>query len=286
MILRIQTSRILKKRPNVFFILLVSFLILSCKRDSRKEAEAIKSEQTNHELSKAEKLVNEAISRAGGMDNWATKKTLSYTKTIQSYDYTGTLLRTVAQAHKYQLRPSFKANIRWEQNGSSHEIINNGKQAWKLVDGEIQQDEASVNNAWNSSFGSHYMVSMPFKLKDPGIQLKYMGIDTLSNKKVVHKLKVTYEKGAGSSGGMHTWLYFLNTENFQFEANFLNHGKGYSYTDYDTFSEVDALTLTKERKSYTSNEQNEPLQLKTIYSNSNIRFDEELSEDLFTLDKQ
>lgn len=286
MILRIQTSRILKKRPNVFFVLLVSFLILSCNRDSKKEMEAIKSEQMNLELNPAEKLVNDAIIHAGGMDNWATKKTLSYTKTIQSYDSTGTLLRTVAQAHKYQLRPTFKANMRWKQNGSQYEIINNGKQAWKLIDGAVQKDEASVNNAWNSSFGSHYMVSMPFKLKDPGTLLEYMGIYTLSNKKVVHKLKVTYEKGAGSSGGMHTWHYFLNTENFLFEASFLNHGKGYSYTDYDTFSEVDGLTLTKERESYVANEKKKPIRLKSVYSNSNIRFNEEFSEDLFVVNKQ
>lgn len=284
MILRIQTSRLLKKRPSIFFILIIGFLILSCKRDSKKKAEAIKSEQTESEFSRAEKLVNEAISRAGGMNNWTSKKTLSYTKNIQSYDSTGTLIRTVAQAHKYQLRPSFKAYVSWEQNGSSHEIINTGKQAWKLVDGEIQQDEASVNSAWNSSFGSHYMVTMPFKLKDPGIILNYIGIDTLSSKKVVHKLKVTYEKWAGSSGGIHTWYYFINLENFQFEANFLDHGKGYSYTDYDTFSEVDGIMVTKERKSYASNEELEMLQLKTIYSNSDIQFDVEFPKNLFQVD--
>ena len=59
MILRIQTSRILKKRPSVFFILIVSFLILSCKREVKEEA--IKPKQVNRELNQAEKLVNEAI---------------------------------------------------------------------------------------------------------------------------------------------------------------------------------------------------------------------------------
>ena len=111
-----------------------------------------------------------------------------------------------------------------------------------------------------------------------------MGIDTLSNKKVVHKLKVTYEKGAGSSGGMHTWYYFMNPKDFRFEANFLDHGKGYSYTDYDTFSEVDGIVVTKERKSYASNEKLETLHLKTIYSNSDIQFDVEFPKTYFKSD--
>ncbi|WP_273568039.1 DUF6503 family protein [Maribacter halichondriae] len=254
---------------------------MGCKDDSKKDSTAVQIEAANQDLSEAEKLVDEAINHSGGMSNWAAKKTLSYTKNIQSYDSTGTLLRTVAQAHKYRLKPSFKANISWEQDGIKHEIINNGGQAWKLVNGKIQDDEASVNTAWNSSFGSQYMVSMPFKLKAPGTILNYEGIDTLSNNRKVHKLKVTYEKGAGSSGGMHTWHYFLNMDNYQFEANFLDHGKGFSYTDYETFVEVDGIAVTKERKSYGSNENMETTYLKTIYSNSDIQFDVELPEELF-----
>lgn len=208
---------------------------------------------------------------------------MSYIKGIQSYDSTGNLIRTVAQLHRYQLKPSFKANMTWEQDGNKHEIVNNGKQSWKLVNGKIQEDNASVNSAWNSSFGSQYMASMPFKLRAPGTILNYEGIDTLSNDRVVHKLKVTYDKGAGSSGGIHTWYYFLNTDNFQFEANFLDHGKGYSYTDYETFIEVNGITVTKERKSYASNAAMETTYLKTIYSNSDIQFDVELPEELFKI---
>ena len=282
MILRIQTFRILKKIPNVLFILIVSFFLLSCKSEVKEKA--IEPIQENQELSEAEKLVNEAINHAGGMNKWSSKKTLTYTKNIESYDSIGNLIRTVAQVHKYQLKPSFKANMSWEQDGNKHEIINNGQQSWKLVNGRIQEDKASVNTAWNSSFGSQYMVSMPFKLKAPGTILNYEGIDTLSNDRIVHKLRVTYEEGAGSAGGMHTWNYFLNKDNYQFEANFLNHGKGYSYTDYKTFIEVDGIEITKERKSYGSNANMETTYLKTIYRNSDIQFDVEFPESLFQVD--
>ena len=281
MILKIPPFRILIKNPNPLLFLLTVLLSMGCKDEAKKTSKAVQSEVVYQDLSEAEKLVDEAIDHSGGMSNWATKKTLSYTKNIQSYDSTGTLLRTVAQVHKYRLKPSFKANISWELDGNKHEIINNGRQSWKLVNGKIQDNKAAVNNAWNSSFGSQYMISMPFKLKAPGTILDYEGIDTLSNNRIVHKLKVTYENGAGSSGGMHTWYYFLNTDNYQFEANFLDHGKGFSYTDYETFVEVDGIAVTKERKTYGSNENMETTYLKTIYSNSDIRFDVALPEELF-----
>ena len=50
------------------------------------------------------------------------------------------------------------------------------------------------------------------------------------------------------SNDVHTWNYFLNTDTYQFEANFLDHGEGYSYTDYETFIQIDSILVTKERK--------------------------------------
>lgn len=281
MILKIQTLLITIKKYNHLLILLTVLLSAGCKDDSKKDDTEVQIEAADQDLSEVEKLVNATINHNGGMNKWVSKKTMSYVKNIESYDSTGILLRTVAQTHKYQLKPTFKANLSWELEGNKHEIVNNGREAWKLVNGKIQEDKTSVNSAWNSSFGSQYMVSMPFKLRAPGTILKYEGIDTLSNNRIVHKLKVTYEEGAGSSGGIHTWYYFLNTENYQFEANFLDHGRGFSYTDYETFEEVDGISVTKERKSYASNENMEATYLKTIYSNSDIQFDVELPEELF-----
>lgn len=275
-----------KKTTSVFLlILLTACFLMACKEVPKENTPIQKPKTVEVDKEETELLVDKAIEAAGGMKNWNSKRTMSYVKNIESYNEDGSLKRKVAQTHKYQLKPSFKAYMTWEQDGSVHEIINSGNQAWKLVDGQIQNDEASLNIAWNSSFGSQYMVSMPFKLRAPGTILSYQGIDTLSHNRIVHKLKVTYEKGAGSSGGMHTWYYFLNTENFLFAANFLDHGKGYSYTDYDTFTEVDGIVVTKERKSYASNANMETTNLKTIYRNSDIQFDVELPEELFKVKK-
>jgi hypothetical protein len=259
----------------------MSFLSIGCKGDFKKDSTAEKIKKSNSLLSEAEQLVNNAINHSGGMKTWNSKKSLSYVKNIHSYDSVGNLIRTIAQLHRYQLKPSFKANMTWEQDGNKHKIVNNGKQSWRLLNGKIQEDKVSINSAWNSSFGSHYMVSMPFKLKDPGTIFSYEGIDTLSNGRIVHKLMVTYKKGAGSSGGMHRWSYFLNMENHQFVANFLDHGKGYSYTDYETFIQIDSILVTKERNLYASNKNMELTYLKTQYSNSDIQFDVELPEELF-----
>ena len=281
MTLKILTQKVFQKKASFSLILLIGILSIKCKGDHKKSNFEIQSGPSISNFSEADKLVDKTIIHSGGMKNWTSKKSLSYMKTIHSYDSLGSLIRTVNQSHKYQLRPFFKANISWEQDGKKHEIINNGNQSWKLVDGKIQLDETSVNSAWNSSYGSHYILSMPFKFKDPGTIIHYEGLDTLLNNRIVHKLRVDYEKGAGSSGGMHTWYYFLNKETYQFEATFLDYGEGYSYTDYETFVKINDILLTKERKLYSSNKNMELKYLKTQFKNLNIEFDLKLPEELF-----
>lgn len=226
-------------------------------------------------------IVRKAIEYFGGWENWVSKNTVSYYKTTSYLDSTGTETRSVGQLHQYQLQPTFKARMSWEENGDQYVIINNGQQAWKFKNGEEMTDQGSKNQAWNSSFGSHYVFSMPFKLTDPGTILTFEGLDTLDNGKVVNSLKVEYEEGAGSSGGMHDWWYFFDPETNELIANFLDHGHGYSYTSYEGFEEVDGIRIQKKRHSYDTNENRGIGYLETTYKNEDVQFNVSLSEDLF-----
>lgn len=262
--------------------LLICFTI-ACQNGSKNASAIDKKVETSPE-NEALQWVERAIGRAGGFDTWKSKKTLAYTKTIQFYDSLGNLSRTVVQEHKYQLQPTFKANIKWEEDGDLHEIVNTGKRAVKWVNGIIQQDQKSRDGAWNSSFGSHYVISMPFKLKDPGALLRYKGVGSVVEKQV-HDIPTTYEKDAGSSGGMHTWHYYIDTETFELVANYLDYGDGHSFTSYHDYTNIQGIVMPTQRKSYSSNQNREPLILKTIYTNSDIRFDESLPKDIFDIRK-
>lgn len=217
-------------------------------------------------------IIRKSIENAGGWENWTSKKGLQYVKITNYLDSTGAVYRTVRQLHEYNLFPSFKARISWNENGKNFMILNNGHQAWKLEDGKVMTDEASKNSAWNSAFGSHYVMCMPFKLPDPGSQYSLEGKTTLPNGKEVDAIKVSYQEGAGSSAKYHTWWYYFDPGTYQLAANFLDFGKGYDYTEYTAFTEVDGIKLNQQRRSFASDSLRQKIRLSTTYVNEEIKF--------------
>lgn len=226
-------------------------------------------------------IVRSVIEAVGGWNTWKNHKTLSFYKTMTYLDSLGNVERTLSQLHEYQLQPQFKARMTWKVGEDNHMVINNGEQAKKYLNGEELTDARSVNQAWNSSFGSHYVISMPYKLTDPGCIPSYEGLDTLTSGEVVHSLKVEYEKGAGSTGGMHDWWYYFSPEDFDLVGNFLIYDGKYSLTMYRTFEEKGDLRVHKMRHSFISNADRELVQLRTIYENVDLQFDVDLPDDHF-----
>lgn len=276
------------RRKLLFGSLLFLIFIFGCKSDTNDPAK-IPSTENKADISTIEnlsddqagKVVKNAIEYTGDWQTWKEKKNLSYTKIIEFYDSLGNKEREVRQLHQYQLQPDLKMHISWREGKDQFEIINSGEEAWKFKNGEQMNSQEEQNSAWNSSFGSHYVMSMPFKLADPGVNLEYEGIDTLANNILVHVIKTTYKEGAGSSAGKHTWWYYFENESYKPEANFLNYGDGFSYTQYDDFTEVDGVKLNKKRTSFKTNKNMDLLYKTTVYTNENIRFNQDIPKELF-----
>lgn len=277
----------MKIHLQIFGILLLSIGIWCCqseaKPDTDQQGETGVTTNPMDRLpnNEAGKVIHKAIDFAGGWDTWSNKTTFSFYKVIEYLDSTGQKERSLRQLHQYQLSPQFKARLSWEENGDKFLIINKGDQAWKYKNGEEMTDQRSKNQAWNSSFGSNYVVSMPFKLTDPGVILSYDGLDTLTEGKIVHAVKVEYEPGAGSTGGMHTWWYYFDKETCDLVANYLDYGEGHSFTSYEIFTKVDGIRIHQKRHSHISNAQKEVKHLRTVYTNEEMQFDVPLGPELF-----
>ncbi len=276
------------KSKEVFAIVLAILVsMVACRNETKTIPETHSQEPEGNPIppnlpdSEAGDIVKKVIDFAGGWEQWKQKKTLSYIKNVAYYDSMGNKVREFSQLHQYRLRPNFRARISWEEEGTKYEMIYNGQKARKLKGGEVLTGEDDTNSAWNSSFGSHYVMCMPFKLTDPGTILSYEGLDTLANNRVVHSIKAMYEKGAGSAGGMHTWWYYFDKDTFMPVANYLDYGDGFSYTQYESFKEVDGLNVSKKRNGFSTNKERDLLYLSTEYTNENIVFNEPFEDTLF-----
>ena len=228
-------------------------------------------------------VVKKAIAAAGGWDNWKSKDNFSFYKKITQLDSTGTVKKIVKQLHTYQLKDGFKARMEWSVGSNNFLILNDGDKAIKYKNGIEMTDKKSENEAWNSSYGSHYVIGIPYKLADPGVTLGYNGIDSTLLGKPVHSVQVEYDKGVGITGGMHRWIYYFDLDTYDLAANFQDYGDGHSLTTYEVFESVGTHTIHNKRFSYASNKDKEKVQLKTVYENEEMTFNITLDKNAFTL---
>jgi len=271
-------------KQGIFLIFLLG--LINCQNETNTTIAPPVHPMTRLPDNQAGEVVKKAIEYVGGWEKWADKKSFSFYKNISQVDSTGQKIRTTRQLQQYRLQPSFAARMTWERDGKKYIIVNNGQRAWKYEDGKELTDEKSEKEAWNSSYGSNYVISMPFKLTDPGTILTYDGLDTLDGNKIVHALKVEYEKGAGSSGGFHTWWYYFDKNTYDLVANYLDYGNGHSYTSYLTFTTIGGIRMHDLRHSHAANAAKEVGRVKTIYANEEMQFDVPMADNLFEPIKQ
>lgn len=273
-------------RNNFFtFLTVITITFFSCQTDVQQNNNNTPTISPMEHLpqNEAGEIVRKAIEFVGGWEAWENKKNFSFYKNITHLDVDGKVEKSQRQFHQYQIHPIIKARMSWEDKGNQYVIINNGEEARKYENGKEMTDDNSKKQAWNSSYGSNYVISMPFKLTDPGVILTYEGIDSTTLNKRVHSLKVEYEKGAGSSGGMHNWWYYFDEKTYDLAANFLDYGTGHSLTTYETFTKVDGIRFHEKRFSHIADADKNIVQKRTIYENESMKFDEDFDDSLFDL---
>jgi hypothetical protein len=229
-------------------------------------------------------IVRRSIDHTGGWPAWAEKKSVQFKKTVVLYEPDGSIKRKRVQFHRYELSPGMKGRVEWEEDGKKYVLVNSGYEAVKLVDGKIATSEKDRNEARNATYGSHYVFGMPFKLTDVGAHLAPAGTEKMPGGVVVDKVRVTYDKGAGDSGGLHTWTYYFDRKTGRLVANNLNYEPGkYDYTEYLDERPVGNLLLPMKRSGYAANEKGKVGRKTSEILYEDIRFDVPLPAALFVL---
>lgn len=227
--------------------------------------------------------VRQAIAYAGGWDAWEAKRTVQFRKTTRRLHPDGTIESTRVEFHRYRLHPSFAARIERSEGENRIVLINDGHEAAKLVDGKRASGQDEANGARNATFGSHYVFCMPFKLADPGTHLDDAGQATIESS-LAQGVRVTYEKGSGDAGGLHTWIYYFDRASGRLVANHLNYAPGkYDSTEYLDERLVDGLRLATRRLGYDADARGKvgPRVSEIVYEE--IQFDVPLADSLFGL---
>lgn len=228
--------------------------------------------------------VRRSIEHTGGWAAWAAKKSVQFKKTVILYEPDGSIKRKRVQFHRYELSPGMKGRIEWEEDGTKYVLVNSGYEAVKLVNGKVATSEKDRNEARNATYGSHYVFGMPFKLTDAGAHLAFAGSERLPGALTVDKVRVTYDKGAGDSGGLHTWTYYFDRKTGRLVANNLQYeADKYDYTEYLDERPVVNLLLPMKRYGYEATAKGKVGRKTSEILYEDVRFDVPLSPALFIL---
>lgn len=202
----------------------------------------------------AGELVRRGIEAHGGWEAWTALPAVDYRKTTVRFDEDGTVADSVVEQHRYALHPGPRMRIDWtDEGGRRVTLMNDGDEAWRFVDGVETPDPDAPHQAWNSTFGSHYVFSQPFKLTDSGTNLEFLGPETLPDGTAVEALRVTYDPGAGSAGGMHTWVYYFDAASGLLAGYRFGEGDAVdsrALTTYSDFREVAGVKLYRRRTAH------------------------------------
>ncbi|HET9438975.1 MAG TPA: hypothetical protein VFO52_02345 [Longimicrobiales bacterium] len=168
----------------------------------------------------AETLVSAWIDAAGGASVWDGVRDLRYTITTIWYDSTGHELR---RRPRYvwikKLAGGFRVRVeRTEAEGRYLQIWNNGARA--SLNGVWLPDTArAVSEVQYVAAELTYWIGLPWKLRDPGVQLSYLELD---HTPVVH---VHFGSGVGLHDGDRFWYYWRDAGSpFPTEVHYVEEG--------------------------------------------------------------
>jgi hypothetical protein len=216
------------------------------------------------------KILKTAFQTHGGFHNWNQKQALKFKKYFALYDEQGQTERSVNQNHHYTYDPEPKIEIGWEAEGKQHLIRQEKGKNVKLVDGQID-GEAKITSLENTIASSTFVMDIPFKLLDPGVQLQYDGTDTLDSETIVDVIRADYDPSKFDNlTTPDIWWYYFDQKDGRLCGYMVKHLDHYSFVRDYSFVEKSGFLFTKERKSYRVDSLRNLLYLRADYAYTDI----------------
>lgn len=230
-----------KNKTNHWLLFFLAFAIASCNQSDQNAYAHIKDEMVREQIKKA-------IETHGGLDTWQSLDHLSYTKDFALFDSDGNQESFTEQVHIYEIaKESFSIE---SKSKNKRTLLTKNKENFSKTVDELAVEE-SITKMQKSFNTSMYVVSMPFKLIDKGVELSYEGIDTLDNNKTAHVIKASYDPAISNNHSTKdVWWYYLDTSDGRVLANKVQTPDHDAFIDNLSFIEKGGIIFNGHRKSY------------------------------------
>lgn len=246
-------------KVNLVAIVILVFLITSCKNEQKSTDEKSQEKQIKEEVqqkfqNKGHELVHTMVKKVGDYSKFLNKEDVIYTYTYKTPDG-----KTDISTEKYMFNGelSYGAYETHERTLSNLEGFMeqgyDGNEYWLKIDGTIIKDEASLEKvAFNRPTNFYWFAMMP-KLLDPGLRYEYLGEEVMDEPKF-DVVKVSFESKDDKPKDI--YQVYINKETQlvdQFLFTVMDYGKTEPFLMKVEYENVEGLLIPTKRKYKASN---------------------------------
>lgn len=169
-----------------------------------------------------DELLDNWITAAGGLDAWRQVEDLRHTVTTVWFDSTGSERRRRPRFVWLKKEPERARIERDEPEG--HYVQGHDGQGtdWATLNGELlPADHKAVEEATYVGRDVMYWIGLPYKLRDPGVNLSHIPPDSIG----LAGVAVTFGEDVGEHPGDRYFYYFEPGSPFPVEVHYIEQGR-------------------------------------------------------------
>ena len=200
--------------------------------------------------SQGELVVEESILAHGGLNNYTNLQDFRYEKTSYTLDAQEVINDTLVQQFEI---PRLGTTILITEDSLRITLQNENIQTSKELNSDQQNYKSIVE-------GANFVFFQPFKLKDKGAQIEYLGLKSPGfSEEPLEQIRVTYPNSSD------IWYFFFDHETKYVLANAVDHNRKVSLILNDSLQWHKNLLVHSRRRSFLRNSNFELIRLQASY---------------------
>lgn len=235
------------------YLALIYFLAVSCGETVSKSE--VKDEQ-----------LASVLENGGGLERWRKIDTLSFVKVTNMYLPDSMVESSSVQRQTFSNYPEYYGEIVYLNDSKKRRIVQRGNEVAYYENGKEISDSLKLAKAATNIQIAYYVIGLPFKLADQGVNILSTKNDTLYDDRTVWSMHVKHD----SNEDQNWWLYFEHLTK-RLKGYLIEHDERFSEIINDRDTIINGFTMPLIRRSIATDQFNQNPYLRADYEYSEYK---------------
>ncbi len=247
------------------FILLILFLA-GCQLQNEEDDFSHIGDQD------VKRILKRAFDSAGTLKSYRDIESIRYRKKTILYNEDGSIESSVDQIHEMRLSPSLTGSIIWTDSTGNRMIYHSQSESYTKLNDQIVPNTSE--SAKQSFFSNYFVLFIPFKLLDTGVQLTFEGTTELASNARADIIKAVYSpEQYDNHSTSDEWYFFFDSTTGRVLANLVYHEPTYAFIENIETTEEFPIRMNVYRKTWRTDKDRNKQYLRGEFWYSDYEFE-------------